>query len=664
MVEKYNFSRMLWRMLSIFISSLMIVSLFTPFSVSTAYALDIPQPLYPVDFADTTSDTDPPLGVPSFTWSLVIGATKYRLQVDTEIGFNTPILMNITTSNTSYTPANDSYLFADGELYWRVRVDTPTPVGEWSEVMHFTKTWATEVNKPTLLAPDNDGILAFFNAPDFSWTRVIGAARYRFQIATSPDGFNSPVLTENTLTTTIQPEGRLENGEYWWRVIPMDTVDHFGTSSEISKFNVAYGTNTMDLVPTLLTPTDESFPTFTPTFHWTAVEGAERYRLEFTSEENCDFSLGTILYTRQTFYTPTDTFPNDARYCWHVRVHSGSGVGDYSETWHFEKSWDLQPQLLTPTKLYQNGLYPIYSWTPVPGASRYRIEIAENPSFNPLFESATTANTTYAPQSKYYGTDYYYWRVTPYDGGGELGVSSEVWEYQSNYDSTAPILISPLYYYPPNDYGAFTMNPVENRTLAYPIFRWHRVMNPTPSGGIYASAYRIQVDTTPYFNNIVWEYDTENTSATPIDSDDFIPQVGLDYYWRVCVLDNIGGNCRGGIHSGWSQIWKAHFDPALALPPTTADAPDLLRPAYGQEIVEATPLFEWWPFLEKTQTQYQIEISRDIDFSTIEITDTTNIPSYSPPYSLVQRSLGRTDYGTFYWRGGGGVGGGWGGGGE
>ena len=103
-------------------------------------------------------------------------------------------------------------------------------------------------------------------------------------------------------------------------------------------------------------------------------------------------------------------------------------------------------------------------------------------------------------------------------------------------------------------------------------------------------------------------------------------------------------------HSGWSQIWKAHFDPVLALPPTNADAPDLLRPAYGQEIVEATPLFEWWPFLEKTQTQYQIEISRDIDFSTVEITDTTNIPSYSPPYSLVQRSLGRTDYGTFYWR--------------
>ena len=184
----------------------------------------------------------------------------------------------------------------------------------------------------------------------------------------------------------------------------------------------------------------------------------------------------------------------------------------------------------------------LYLVHPVTGLRSLKIQASI-----PMFESATTANTTYAPQSKYYGTDYYYWRVTPYDGGGELGVSSEVWEYQSNYDSTAPILISPLYYYPPNDYGAFTMNPVENRTLAYPIFRWHRVMNPTPSGGIYASAYRIQVDTTPYFNNIEWEYDTENTSATPIESDDFIPQVGLDYYWRVCVLDNIGGNCRAGI---------------------------------------------------------------------------------------------------------------------
>jgi hypothetical protein len=661
-LDPYYLSKEFWRILSIIINAFMIVSFITPINATSAFALDAPQPIYPIDFSDTTPVTDPPLGVPSYSWSGVSGATKYRLQVDNEIGFNTQIDVNITTKNTFYTPASTGYLLADGEWHWRVRVEEPAPVGEWSEIMTFTKSWATDENKPTLLTPDENASLAFFNARDFSWTPVIGAAKYRFQIASSPDGFSSPVLSDDTLTTTIQPEGRLENGEYWWRVIPMDTVDHLGTSSEIRNFTMAYGTYAMDLVPTLLEPKDETFPTFTPTFHWTAVEGAENYRLEYTSDETCDFSVGTSIETRQTSYTPVDTFPNDVRYCWHLRVESGSAVGDWSDTWHFKQRWYLQPHLLTPTNQYQNVLYPIYSWTPIPGASRYKIEIALNSSFNPIFETFTTANTSYAPQLKYYGTAHYYWRVTPIDGGGELGLTSTVADFHSHYNSTSPILVYPLYYYPPNDpiyYGDYSMNPVEYRTVAYPIFMWHRVMIPSPDGGVFATAYRIQVDTTPYFNNIVWKYDTENTSATPVDSYDFSPQVGEDYFWHVCVLDHIGGNCLEGAYSGWSQTWRAHFDPRLALSPTNGESPELLHPAIGQESVEATPLLEWWPYQEITQTQYIVEISRDSDFSSIEISETVNIPSYSPDYSLAQRSLSRTDYGTFFWRVRGYIGGAW-----
>ena len=659
MIGTHNLSRKLWRIFSMVIIAIMIVSILTPINATPAFALDVPQPIYPSDYSETTPVSDPPLGVPTFSWSAVTGAIKYRLQVDSEIGFNDPIVMNITTSNIPFTPSATNHLFADGEWYWRIRVEDPTPVGEWSNIMRFTKSWATEDNKPSLVAPDDGAILAFFKAPDFSWSPVIGAAKYRFQIATD-EGFSSITLSVDTLTTTIQPYSRVANGTYYWRVIPMDTANHFGSTSEVNSFTLAYGTYAMDLVPELIEPADESFPTFTPTFHWAAVEGAEHYRLEYTSEENCDFSVGTSLDTRQTSYSPTVTFPNDARYCWHVRVESGAGVGDWSDTWHFQKRWYLQPQLLTPTNLYQTGLYPLYSWTPVPGAARYKIEIADNPSFSPIIESLVTANTTYTPQSNYEGTEYYYWRVTPIDGGGELGMTSDVAEFQSYYNSTAPILIYPLYYYLPNDpiyYGDYTMNPVENWTVAYPIFIWHRVMTPAPDGGIYATAYRIQVDITPNFNNIVWEYDTENTSASPINSDDFTPQAGLDYYWRVCVLDYIGGNCLTDPYSGWSQTWRARFDPNYdpldpnpwILPPTFGETPELLRPASGQELVEATPLLEWYPFLDPTQSQYQVEISRDTNFVTNEISETVNIPAYSPLFSLAQRSLGRIDFGTFYW---------------
>jgi hypothetical protein len=509
--------------------------------------------------------------------------------VDSEIGFNQPILLDITTRNTTFTPSSSGHLLSDGDWYWRVRVDNTNPVGDWSPIYRFTKTWATPENKPALIAPIDGDSLAFFDSPAFSWTPVIGAARYRFQIA-SDEGFSIITLSTETLTNTIQPNNRLANGTYYWRVIPMDKADHLGTFSEVRSFTLAYGTYAMNLVPIMLEPADNTYPTFTPTFHWTAVEGAERYHLQYSTD--CSFGSSTSIDTRQTYYTPTDTFPNDVQYCWHVRVESGPSIGDWSQTWHFTKKWYLQPQLLTPTNLYPTGLYPLYSWTPVPGASRYFIQIADNPSFvsDSCYQESTTSNTTYTPQNKYCGTAHYWWKVKPIDGGDENGLTSNDAEYQSYYTSTAPILVYPLYYYLPNDpnyYGDNAMNPYEDRTVAFPIFMWHRVIIPSPDGGVYAAAYRIQVDTTSYFNPPVWQYDTENTSATPVNADGFSPNVGQNYYWRVCPLDNMGGNCRTNPNTGyewWSQVWIARFDPIYprnpnALPPTNGVSPELLRPA-------------------------------------------------------------------------------------
>ena len=660
MSELHAFSRKTWRILSMALIVIMIVSIASPFQSGSAYAQTTPVPSYPLNFANTYPSTDPPLGVPSFSWSSVEGAIKYRLQVDNDIAFSAPIVLNITTSNTSYTPAPTGYLFTDGEWYWRVRVEQPTPVGEWSDFMTFTKSWAKfdqdTDNKPGQLSPNDGAILGFFTDSVFSWSPVLGAAKYRFQIALSPDGFADPEFTIDTLTTTHQPNvTNLANGTYYWRVIPMDAADHLGMSSDIRSFELAYGTLAVDLVPTLLEPTDESNPTFTPTFHWEAVEGAGYYRLEYTSEENCDFSVGISKVTRQTSYTPTDTFPNDRRVCWRVRVESGAAAGDWSETWHFLKKWYLQPQLLTPVNGYPSNIYPMFSWTPVPGAAYYEIEIDTDTSFSPPLEKKQTANTTYTPQKEYIGTSHYYWHVTPYDGGGEKGLVSGLGGFQSYYTSTAPILVYPLYYYIPNDpsyYDDNVMNPVEDRTVAYPVFIWNRVMKPFPNGGMYAAAYRLQVSTSLYFNpgDIVWDYDTENTSATPTEDDNFTPDPDQIYYWRVCVLDHMDGDCDTSPGADWSQIWKAHFNPSLALQPTQGATPQLLRPDNGRESVEATPLLEWYPL--QGATQYRVEIDNDPGFTSVELSDkaTVTIPAYSPWYSLAQRSLDRTDYGTFYWR--------------
>ncbi len=653
MAHIYRSPRKTWHFLSYLCTAAIILGLLSPFGATVAQASNPPTPLYPASGATTTSETDPPLGIPSFAWSAVPGATLYRLQVDNDLGFTQPILLDITTRNLSFTPLYLNHLLSDGPWYWQVRVEEPTPVSAWSPVMTFTKQWATAVNKPTLIAPTNDQLVSFFDQPVFSWSPVVGAARYLFQIAKAPGAFEPVEYSMETLSTSHQPNIRLSNGTYQWRVIPEDRADHHGTSSDIQYFTASYGLDSTNMVPALISPTDESITTFTPMFHWTAIEGAEHYLLEYTSDENCDFGIGSSIETRQTYYTPIDTLANDFRYCWHVRVESGAAVGDWSQTWHFQKKWNLKPVLLTPTDNYQTGLYPIFSWTPVPGAAKYEVQIAQNSSFSPLFEHFITTNTTYSFQSKYNSPSDYWWRVYPIDGSDRYGEPSLPSHYYDNIASLAPIQVSPLYYYPPNNYPGITMNPYEDRTVAFPIFQWHRVLNPA-TGGTYAVAYRIQVDVSKLFNSPVWQYDTENTSATPIASSGFVPLAGQDYYWRVCPLTGmVGGTCVINPGSGlpwWSQVWKARFDSSLQLTPTTGTVPELLRPMVAQESVEATPLLEWWPLAGATQ--YQVEVSRESSFPSdkIEITQTVNIPTYSPVKSLAQRSLGRTDYGTFYWR--------------
>ncbi len=632
----------------IVMASLLMTGNYWPSSLGELQAAGIPQLIYPANGQTTTSTTDPPLGLPSLTWKTVPGAIIYRLQVSNESDFTPPDALDITTHNTSFTPQSIQSLLADGEWFWRVRVEQPIPIGDWSATYHFSKSWASAENKPELIAPADGQTLAFFDQPAFSWMPVQGAARYRFQIAATSDGFNEPLLSSETLATAYQPSVRLPNQVYFWRVIPLDASEHLGTASITRSFIAAYGQQYQEMVPALISPQDEDQPTFTPTFRWTAVVGAEHYRLEYTADPACDFNSATAIDTRQTIYTPTKSFPNSIRYCWRVRVESGEAVGDWSQVWHFARRWDLKPELLTPTNFYQSVLYPVYSWTPVAGAASYLVQISGDPTFGSIYEEAITANTTFTPQVKYDGNYHYFWRVTPIDGDGNAGESSNVSDFVSIYTSIAPIQIYPLYYDTPNQEADNGLNPYENRAVAYPVFMWHRIINPH-YGGLVANAYRIDVASSPYFEEILWQYDTENTSASPTEANDFNPLPEQVYYWRVCPLSQMGSAClqSQGVEM-WSQVWAARFNPQMALTPTAGDSPELLRPMIGQELVEATPLLEWRPY--EGATEYQVEASRDKDFSTSEFSTTVNIPIYSPRYALAQRNLELIKYGTYYWR--------------
>lgn len=598
-----------------------------------------------------TVQTYPPLAIPTYRWSHVLGATVYQLQVNTDPYFSLPNVIEALTPNLQVTPT-DANVFPDGIYYWRVRVAEPLPGSLFSEPAQFSKSWASVDNRPLLAAPVSGAVLSFFDDPAFAWDQVSGAAQYWFQISSSPGDFSSPIYDVYTAALKHQPVEKIANGTYYWRVIPMDPAGHAGTPSEVRAITLGYGSSIADQIPQQVSPEHGASIPFTPTFAWTAVVGAEFYDLEYTSGPMCDFSAATSIQTQQTSYTPPFHIPKGI-YCWRVRVVSGDGIGEWSEIRIFTLSWNLQPQLLTPVMAYPYARSALFNWTPVAGAAYYTIEVSETSNLDELLIQANTTNTSWVSQDELLPASYS-WQVTAYDSSNQGSLTSVEYSFQNPLTATVPSLVYPGYYYDPDESvyaGDTPPNPATHKIAPYPLFIWQRVLNPAPYGGLLAHTYRIQVSQTAMFSTVEWEYDTQNTAASPTLDAPFSPQTGLDYYWRVCPLELTQPVCQRNPANGdewWSQTWIARFDPALSIPIAESGIPDLLRPLQGHEQVEGTPVLEWHPVLDADA--YHVQISRDSEFTTIAHEAYTGIPMYASPLSLAQRNLGLTDYGTFYWR--------------
>lgn len=78
---------------------------------------------------------------PEFSWTAPSGAVRYRLQVDDDPDFATPVV-DESLAVTTYTPTSG---LADGEYYWRVRARNAA--GVWSG---WTGAWSFSIRVPVL----------------------------------------------------------------------------------------------------------------------------------------------------------------------------------------------------------------------------------------------------------------------------------------------------------------------------------------------------------------------------------------------------------------------------------------------------------------------------------------------------------------------------------
>jgi hypothetical protein len=208
---------------------------------------------------------------PTFDWEPLLGAHRYKV----EVYRGTQIYDGVWADYPTYTPYAAPNVkeetYANGPYTWKVeaydRTNTliTTSSGRW----RFTKAAAFD-----LYGPDNG--LTLGRDPTFDWQPLSGAHRYKLEVHEGTKRYDSVWATYPTYTPYEAPnvsEQTYANGTYTWKVEAYDRSNTLiTTSSDRWRFAKAAAFD-------LYTPEDGLTLSRDPSFTWSPLLGAHRYRL-------------------------------------------------------------------------------------------------------------------------------------------------------------------------------------------------------------------------------------------------------------------------------------------------------------------------------------------------------------------------------------------------
>jgi hypothetical protein len=188
---------------------------------------------------------------------------------------------------------------------------------------------------------------------------------------------------------------------------------------------------TAPAAPTGLAPNQSATALKDLELTWAAVPGATSYDVRvFAGDSGPDDEAATV----STYSAPVNRWtapvnlPRDT-YFWQVRARRGAASGPWSGTARFVRGWTAAPTSPTTTAHVDGSPLPTLSWSEVPDASFYEVEISDYP-FDSSGEVQTgtnrswtyyTAHTTFAPYGVAAGPDN---DVAPGTSNGAVAVDS------------------------------------------------------------------------------------------------------------------------------------------------------------------------------------------------------------------------------------------------
>jgi len=158
-----------------------------------------------------------------------------------------------------------------------------------------------------------------------------------------------------------------------------------------------------------------------PLLTWRPLAGKASYFVIVAKDANfsniVDYAFTQLpAYSPRSFTRPTTYSDETTLYYWALLPATGANgsgaVGDplSAAASTFQKQ-SLPPLPLSPADGALLSDQPVFRWSSVEGARRYRFQIAQEPTFAAPMEDVTTASTSYTPFTTHPADTTLYWRV-------------------------------------------------------------------------------------------------------------------------------------------------------------------------------------------------------------------------------------------------------------
>ena len=350
-------------------------------------------------------------------WSAVPYAAYYQVQIASSPTFPGPApniaVANLTTEAMVIPPD-----VIGTTRYWRVRAVTASKLyaGPWSSARSFKVTWGAA---PELTSPPDGATVSNL---DLLWEPLEGARKYEIQMANPEDpSFADPIYTNDTFKPWFNlPVFPVDT--FLWRVRALNGAD--GTSGWSTPRSVTHDegggpaptpTPIVLRAPTLGVPPDGAtdLDPDSVLLEWERIPGTIGYDVQIVPADQEWYEFGTGQPT--TAYGPQlRSLDAGTTYKWRVRANatdSLSDIGPWSDEDTFTTAEGGTVSLSSPPDgAMRSNEALFFTWTALPNAPLYRLEIDSSDDFDdPTVVEAYADGRTSYPGKLAPGT--WYWRV-------------------------------------------------------------------------------------------------------------------------------------------------------------------------------------------------------------------------------------------------------------